>query len=185
MGQITVSSGPERRRLWNDEERLEILNEAFVPGALPETDATLALMEVIDATFLDCPWYGSRKMTRHLKRIGHDIGHCRARWLMAKMGLTPIYQWPRTSDPHPQHRIYSYLLRKLAIEKPNHVWCASPYAASVSAGRNLAKFGLSRTFGAVQSITRARRRTFERAIDRFSLKPALFQRVVPASLSLK
>ena len=36
----------------------------------------------------------------------------------------PIYQRPRTSDPHPQHRIYPYLLRKLTIERPNHVWCA-------------------------------------------------------------
>ena len=43
--------------------------------------------------------------------------------MMAKMGLTPIYQRPRTSDPHPQHRVYPYLLRKLAIERPNHVWC--------------------------------------------------------------
>lgn len=33
MGQITVFSGPERRRRWSDEERLEILNEAFAPGA--------------------------------------------------------------------------------------------------------------------------------------------------------
>lgn len=46
------------------------------------------------------------------------------RRLMAKMGLTPIYQRPRTSDPHPQHRVYPYLLRRLAIERPNHVWCA-------------------------------------------------------------
>jgi transposase InsO family protein len=43
---------------------------------------------------------------------------------MAKMGLTAIYQRPRTSDPHPQHRAYPYLLRKLAIERLNHVWCA-------------------------------------------------------------
>ncbi len=43
---------------------------------------------------------------------------------MAKMGLTPIYQRPRTSDPQPQHRVYPYLLRKLAIERPNHVLCA-------------------------------------------------------------
>src|SRR3546814_3155064 len=40
------------------------------------------------------------------------------------MGLAPIYQRPRTSDPHPRHRVYPYLLRKLAIERPNHVWCA-------------------------------------------------------------
>lgn len=33
MGQITVFSGPERRRRWSDEERLEILNQAFAPGA--------------------------------------------------------------------------------------------------------------------------------------------------------
>ena len=63
-------------------------------------------------------------MARHLRRAGHEIGRRRARRLMAKMGLAPIYQRPRTSDPHPQHRVYPYLLRKLAIERPNHVWCA-------------------------------------------------------------
>ena len=40
------------------------------------------------------------------------------------MGLSPIYQRPRTSDPHPQHRIYPYLLRYMAIERANQVWCA-------------------------------------------------------------
>ena len=43
---------------------------------------------------------------------------------MAKMGLSPIYQRPRTSDPHPRHRIYPYLLRDLEITRPNQVWCA-------------------------------------------------------------
>ena len=96
----------------------------YAPVPVPETDETLALMTVIDTTFLDCPWYGSRQMARHLRRNGRDVGRRRVRRLMAKMGLTPIYQRPRTSDPHPQHRIYPYLLRKLTIERPNHVWCA-------------------------------------------------------------
>ena len=43
---------------------------------------------------------------------------------MAKMGLSSIYQRPRTSDPHPEHRIYSHLLRDLEITRPDHVWCA-------------------------------------------------------------
>ena len=43
---------------------------------------------------------------------------------MRKIGLSPIYQVPRTSEPHPQHRIYPYLLRHLAIERPDQVWCA-------------------------------------------------------------
>lgn len=94
----------------------------YVPMA--ETAETLALMAVIDASFLDHPWYGSRQMARHLKRLGHAVGRRRVQRLMAKMGLSPIYQCPRTSDPHPEHRIYPYLLRDLEITRPNHVWCA-------------------------------------------------------------
>jgi transposase len=33
VGQVTVISGPERRRRWSDEERLQIVAEAFAPGA--------------------------------------------------------------------------------------------------------------------------------------------------------
>lgn len=36
MGQITDFAGPERRRRWIDEERLQILVEAFPPGAYVE-----------------------------------------------------------------------------------------------------------------------------------------------------
>ena len=43
---------------------------------------------------------------------------------MRKIGLSPIYQAPKTSKLHPQHRIYSYLLRHLAIERPDQVWRA-------------------------------------------------------------
>ena len=103
---------------------LTISRSSYYYAPAPETEETLALMRVIDAAFLDMPWYGSRQMVRHLRRDGHDVGRRRVRRLMAKMGLSPIYQRPRTSDPHPSHRIYPYLLRKLEIERPNHVWCA-------------------------------------------------------------
>ena len=43
---------------------------------------------------------------------------------MLKMGLAPIYQHPKTSEPHPQHKVYPYLLRQLTIDQPNQVWCA-------------------------------------------------------------
>lgn len=89
-----------------------------------ESAENLALMRLIDEQFLEMPWYGSRQMARWLRRRGHPVGRHRVRRLMRKMGLTPIYQTPRTSQPHPQHRIYPYLLRNLTIERPNHVWCA-------------------------------------------------------------
>ena len=103
---------------------LSISRSGYYYTPEPENGATLALMAVIDQVFMDCPWYGSRQMARHLQRIGHAVGRRRVRRLMAKMGLAAIYQRPRTSDPHPEHRIYPYLLRDLAITRPNQVWCA-------------------------------------------------------------
>ena len=81
-------------------------------------------MRLIDEQFLETPWYGSRQMARHLRRNGWCVGRHRVRRLMTKMGLAPIYQRPKTSEPHPQHKIYPYLLRHLAIDRPNQVWCA-------------------------------------------------------------
>jgi len=43
---------------------------------------------------------------------------------MQKMGLMAIYQKPNTSKPHPEHKVYPYLLRGLDIAEPNQVWCA-------------------------------------------------------------
>jgi putative transposase len=52
------------------------------------------------------------------------VGRKRVRRLMRKIGPSPFYQPPKTSAPHPQYRIYPYLLRHLAIERPDQVWCA-------------------------------------------------------------
>jgi putative transposase len=62
-------------------------------------------------------------MARWLRRQGHAAGRHRVRRLMRKMRLVPIYQPPRTSQPHPQHKVYPYLLKGLEITRPNHVWC--------------------------------------------------------------
>ena len=85
---------------------------------------TLVLMRRIDELFLKYPFYGARRMALHLRREGVRIGRRRAGRLMRLMGLQAIYRAPRTSAPHPEHRVWPYLLRGLAIERPNHVWCA-------------------------------------------------------------
>lgn len=71
-----------------------------------ETALNLTLMRLIDAQFMETPWYGSRQMTRHLRREGHRVGRKRIRRLMAVIGLVPIYQRPRMTIPHPEHWIY-------------------------------------------------------------------------------
>ena len=89
----------------------------------PDAEA-LALLRRIDELYTAHPFYGSRQMSRHLVREGFAAGRDRVRRLMRKMGLEAIYCRPRCSQPHPGHRVYPYLLRDLAIERPHQVWCA-------------------------------------------------------------
>ncbi|WP_407941288.1 IS3 family transposase [Mesorhizobium xinjiangense] len=105
-------------------ELVSISRASFYRQPAGETPENLELMRIIDEAFMEMPWYGSRQMARHLRRQGWCVGRKRVRRLMRKIGLSPIYQAPKTSEPHPQHRIYPYLLRHLAIERPDQVWCA-------------------------------------------------------------
>lgn len=84
----------------------------------------LELMRLIDEQHIETPWYGARQMMRHLRRLGHAVNRKRIGRLMQVMGLSAIYQKPKTSKPHPEHKIYPYLLRGMTIDRPNQVWCA-------------------------------------------------------------
>ena len=103
---------------------LAISRSSFYYTPKGESAENLSLMRRIDELFLKYPFYGSRQMARQLRREGLCIGRHRVRRLMRLMGLEAIYQAPRTSDPHPAHRIYPYLLKRMKIDHPNHVWCA-------------------------------------------------------------
>lgn len=90
----------------------------------PANEETLALMRRIDEIYLACPFFGGRQIMRQLHTDGRQAGRHRVRRLMRQMGLQAIYQAPKTSGLHPAHRIYPYLFKDLAIERPNQVWCA-------------------------------------------------------------
>jgi putative transposase len=94
----------------------------FRPKPLKEED--LKLMRLIDEQFLKTPTWGSRSMRNHLRRLGYKVNRKRVQRLMRIMGLEPIYPKPRTSRPHPEHKVYPYLLRDLDINRPNQVWAA-------------------------------------------------------------
>ena len=86
---------------------VSIVRSSFYYQGKGGSPLNLALMRQIDAQFLETPWYGSRQMARHLRRQGYAVGRKRVRRLMRVMGLTAIYQKPRTSRPDPTHRIYA------------------------------------------------------------------------------
>lgn len=104
-------------------ELVLISRSGFYYQPVGETAENLGLMRLIDAQFLETPWYGSRQMARHLRRDGHEVGRKRIRRLMALMGLVPIYQRPRTTVPNSEHRVWPYLLRGMVIDRPNQVCC--------------------------------------------------------------
>ena len=81
-------------------------------------------MRLIDEQYLYTPFCGSRGMTQWLIRQGYAVNRKRVQRLMRTMGLEAIYPRRRTSVPSPEHRIYPYLLRNLAIERPDQVWSA-------------------------------------------------------------
>jgi putative transposase len=103
---------------------LSISRSSFYDTPIGESPENLALMRRIDELFLKYPFYGSRQMVFQLRREGAEVGRHRVRRLMRLMGLQAIYQAPRTSTPHPAHRVYPYLLRNLAVERADQVWCA-------------------------------------------------------------
>ncbi len=101
-----------------------ISRSSFYYRPVGESEANLRLMRVMDELHLQCPWYGSRQMARALRRMGHRVGRKRVRRLMRVMGLRSVAPRPNTSRRAPGHRVYPYLLRDLAVDRPNQVWCA-------------------------------------------------------------
>jgi len=92
----------------------------YEPRSVPAAD--LAVMRRIDALHLDCPFAGSRMLRDLLRGEGIAIGRERVATMMRRMGIEALYRRPNTSKPAPGHKIYPYLLRGLAVERPNQVW---------------------------------------------------------------
>jgi putative transposase len=92
----------------------------YLPRPVPAAD--LAIMRRMDELHLDFPFAGSRMLRDLLNREGVGIGRRHVATLMRRMGIEALYRRPNTSKPAPGHRIYPYLLRGMAIDRPNQVW---------------------------------------------------------------
>ena len=88
----------------------------------PVSPSDLALMRRLDELHLERPFAGARMLRDMLRREGHRIGRKHVGTLMRKMGIEALYRRPNTSRKHPEHPVYPYLLRGLAIERANQVW---------------------------------------------------------------
>lgn len=89
--------------------------------AVPNEEELL-ILALIDAEYTRHPFYGSRKMVVYLHIKGHLVNRKRVQRLMGVLGLAGMEPGPNTSRPHPQHKIYPYLLRGVNVTRPNQVW---------------------------------------------------------------
>jgi putative transposase len=94
----------------------------YVPAKVSAEET--ALMKAIDRIFTKWPFYGSRRIAFELRQLGHKVNRKRVQRLMRIMGLQALVPGPHTSKPHPDHKVYPYLLRRLDIDRPNQVWAA-------------------------------------------------------------
>jgi putative transposase len=92
----------------------------YRPRPVPPAD--LAVMRRIDELHLDYPFAGSRMLRDLLRGEGAATGRERVATMMKRMGITALYRRPNTSKPAPGHKIYPYLLRSVAVERPNQAW---------------------------------------------------------------
>jgi putative transposase len=114
-----------------------------------QTAENLRLMRRIDEQYTACPFYGSRKMTTWLNEVHQEeVNRKRVQRLLRLMGLEALYPKPRLSQGGRGQRIYPYLLRGVAIERPDQVWSADityvPLAAAFTARLLAAGVAVSR-----------------------------------------
>jgi putative transposase len=113
---------------------LNVNRSSFYYTPKPIKPEDLELMRLIDEQYMKTPTAGSRTMRNLLRRLGYKINRKKVQRLMRLMGLEAIYPKPRTSRPHPQHKVYPYLLRDMVIEQPNQVWATDITFVPMSSG---------------------------------------------------
>jgi putative transposase len=86
------------------------------------TEEDSQLRSLIDEEYTNRPFYGSRRMVVFLRGRGYCVNRKRVQRLMREMGLAGMAPGPTTSKPHPEHKVYPYLLRGVAVTRPNQVW---------------------------------------------------------------
>lgn len=101
---------------------LGLARSSFYYKPVGESEYNLGIMRTIDEIYLECPFYGVKRMDAELRRLGYPVNAKRVRRLMRLMGVEALYPHPRTTVAAPENKKYPYLLRGLAIDHPNQVW---------------------------------------------------------------
>lgn len=179
-----------RLLLERDCERISIVRQCELLGfsrsgyyyqPAAESMLNLELMRLIDEQYTKTPFFGYRKMAVNLRERGYPVNKKRVQRLMQALGLEAIFPKPNLSKPHPEHKVYPYLLRGVAIERVNQVWSADITYIRLASGwmyltavidwfsRYVLSWEVSNTLETDFCLT-----ALERALRRGSARPEVF-----------
>jgi putative transposase len=120
-----IERGHEKLSVARQCELLDINRSTLYYKPRTEGADNATLRRLIDEQYLETPFYGSRRMTEHLRDLGHQVNRKRVQRLMRQMGIEAIYpKKKRTTIRNPEHKIYPYLLRNVDVTRPNQAWAA-------------------------------------------------------------
>jgi putative transposase len=128
---LNIPNTTKRQFIERDNEAISIFRQCELLGLarssyywkeVGDSELNLCLMKLIDEEYTRHPFLGSRKMAEWLKKQGYKVNRKRVQGLMRKMGIAAIYPKPDLSKAAKRHKVYPYLLRGVAIARPNQVW---------------------------------------------------------------
>ena len=108
--------------LYRQCDLLQIHRSGLYYTPVPENEENLHLMRLLDEQYYKTPFYGIRRLTAWLQKLGHLVNRKRIKRLMEIIGWRTIYRKRNTSKKSKENPVYPYLLRDLTIDHPNHVW---------------------------------------------------------------
>lgn len=97
-------------------------NVYYVPRPKVLSDEQLALLHLVDEIYTKHPAFGTRQMSDYISYHHYPCKRHETRWAYEHLGLHSLAPGPHTSKPHPEHKIYPYLLNDVAIVRPCQVF---------------------------------------------------------------
>ncbi len=103
-------------------EILGVNRSSYYYNPKPLDEETLYLMRIVDEIYAEHPYFGSRQMVNYLRLKGYSVGRSKIRSIYEHLGLQAVCPGPHTSQAHPRHKVYPYLLRDMR-SKGLHDYC--------------------------------------------------------------
>lgn len=125
----------DEKKLWVEEnhpllsvrEQCEILDlnrscVYYTPRPKIFREDQFALLRLVDEIYTKYPFFGTRQMSDYITLHHQECKRHETRWAYEQLSLRSVAPGPHTSKPHPEHKIYPYLLNDFEIVRPCQVF---------------------------------------------------------------